>query len=158
MIDFGWSDVGNRIRDRRIGLGMSQQDLADAAGITQPGLLRIEKGETNPKMDTLRAVAAALNLTVRELMFGDALILNPGSHLVARVGRILDSGDRAAISALENSVGMIELLLKRAGHRIDDFGSRGPFGDAGGKSASHSRERKRNASSRRTGKQAQKPR
>ena len=158
MIEFRWSDVGNRIRDRRIGMGMSQQALADAAEITQPGLLRIERGETNPRMDTLRPIATALGMTVRELMFGDAVIPDPHSNLMARVSRILDSGDRAAISALENSVEMVELLLKRAGHRVEDFGSGGASGDAGGVPA-RARNRKSNASSRRMKERAaQKPR
>ena len=158
MIDFRWSDVGNRIRDRRIGQGLSQQALADTAGMTQPGLLRIERGETNPKMDTLRAIGSALGISVRELMFGDAAVPYPSSNLMARVARIVDSGDRAAIGALENSVGMIELLLKRAGHRVEDFGSGGASGDAG-RGAARARNRKSNASSRRMKERAaQKPR
>lgn len=158
VIDFRWSDVGNRIRDRRIGLGLSQQALADAAGITQPGLLRIERGETNPMMDTLRAIAASLDMTVRDLMFGDAVIPGPHSKLMARVGRILDSGDRGAISALENSVAMVELLLRRAGHHVNDFGSGSASGDAG-RVAARARNRKGNASSRRMKERAvQKPR
>lgn len=148
MIDFSWADVGNRIRDRRIALEMSQQALADAAGITQPGLLRIERGETNPMMDTLRAIAKPLGASVRELMFGSADVPEPGNHLVARVGRILDSGDRAAIEALESSVTMVELLLKRAGHHIVDFGSTPVRGETLRMAPRRSRSRG-NASSRR---------
>ena len=59
--DFGWAEVGARVRDRRLRLGMSQQALSDISGVTQNGVSRIETGATNPHLSTLRHIAEALS-------------------------------------------------------------------------------------------------
>jgi transcriptional regulator with XRE-family HTH domain len=41
-------DVGLRIRAARLARGLTQQDLARAAGIAQADVWRIERGLTNP--------------------------------------------------------------------------------------------------------------
>lgn len=50
-----------QIRDRH---GVSQRALAKAAGITQAALFRLESGETDPRLGTLRKLAEALGVTV----------------------------------------------------------------------------------------------
>ena len=48
--------------------GVSQRVLAKAAGITQAALFRLESGETDPRLSTLRAIAGALGVTVAEII------------------------------------------------------------------------------------------
>ena len=48
-------------------IGMTQQELSDAAGIRQPVLARIETGKVKPRLDTLRKLARAMNLTLEQL-------------------------------------------------------------------------------------------
>lgn len=45
--------LGSEIKARRIGLGMSQKELADAIGIDQPALSKIESGKSNVTFDIL---------------------------------------------------------------------------------------------------------
>lgn len=45
--------LGSEIKARRIGLGMSQKELADAVGIDQPALSKIESGKSNVTFDIL---------------------------------------------------------------------------------------------------------
>jgi transcriptional regulator with XRE-family HTH domain len=47
---------------------LSQRALAAAAGITQAALFRLESGETDPRLSTLRAIARALGVTVAEIL------------------------------------------------------------------------------------------
>lgn len=54
-------DLGQTIYDRRIELGLSQTDLAERAGMTQPQISRIEGGDTVPTLPLLRRLAKALN-------------------------------------------------------------------------------------------------
>ena len=59
--------IGERIKyelDRR---GISQNQLAKAAGISQSGLSTIIAGKNSPKENTLQAIAAALNMSLGEL-------------------------------------------------------------------------------------------
>jgi len=48
-------------------IGMTQQELADAAGIKQPMLARIETAATKPQIRTLKKLAHAMNLTLEQL-------------------------------------------------------------------------------------------
>lgn len=49
-------ELGAEIKARRIGLGMSQRELAEAIGIDQPALSRIEAGESNITFDILSSI------------------------------------------------------------------------------------------------------
>ena len=47
---------------------MSQRGLAKTAGITQAALFRLETGETDPRLSTLRRLAKALDVNVADLI------------------------------------------------------------------------------------------
>jgi transcriptional regulator with XRE-family HTH domain len=59
---------GSVIRSLREDRGVSQEDLAAAAGIHTTYLSGIERGRRNPSWDVVVALAAALNLTLAELV------------------------------------------------------------------------------------------
>ena len=59
--------VGLRIRNRRIGLAMTQDDLAQKAGIPQSHVCRIEKGMHASTDATIQRVAQALSTAPSEL-------------------------------------------------------------------------------------------
>ena len=52
-------------RERR---ALTQQELADLAGITRVALSRIESGQAEPMAKTIRRLAHALNVQVDDLM------------------------------------------------------------------------------------------
>ena len=51
---------------------MTQQQLANAAGIGRVTLVRIESGSYSPRFHTLDALARALNRPVAHLLLDDA--------------------------------------------------------------------------------------
>lgn len=51
---------GQAVHDRRTALGLSQTELADLAGMTQPGISRIELGGTVPTLPLLSKLARAM--------------------------------------------------------------------------------------------------
>jgi ribosome-binding protein aMBF1 (putative translation factor) len=53
--------IGERIAARREQLHLSQQQVAELAGIPQPEVSRIERGKANPTQATLEKIAAALD-------------------------------------------------------------------------------------------------
>ncbi len=55
------------IRELRAEKGMTQQDLAMAAGLTLTAITRIETGKANPTWLTVRGIAGALDVTMVEL-------------------------------------------------------------------------------------------
>lgn len=60
-------DLGKKIRDLRLKLGISQEDLADLSGLTGRTVQRIEGGQTVPRGDSLKRIAAALQVNIEEL-------------------------------------------------------------------------------------------
>jgi Zn-dependent peptidase ImmA (M78 family)/DNA-binding XRE family transcriptional regulator len=55
----------HRLRKQR---GLAQHALAERAGLSRAGFRAIEKGESTPKSETLRALAKALDAPLRELV------------------------------------------------------------------------------------------
>ncbi len=51
---------------------MSLKDLADAVGVKPPSVYEWEIGEGNPRVDRLPKLAAALGVSVPELLGGKA--------------------------------------------------------------------------------------
>jgi HTH-type transcriptional regulator/antitoxin HipB len=58
-------ELAEAIRSRREELGWSQRQLAERAGMTQPGIARFEAGGTTPTLPLLERLAAALGLTLQ---------------------------------------------------------------------------------------------
>lgn len=57
-------ELAEAIRARREELGWSQRQLAERAGMTQPGVARFEAGGTTPTLQLLERLATALGLTL----------------------------------------------------------------------------------------------
>jgi len=53
--------IGQAIRERRLGLGLSQTELAARAGMTQPALSRLEAGGVVPTIPLLERISIALD-------------------------------------------------------------------------------------------------
>lgn len=52
--------IGQAIRERRLALGLTQAELAERAGMTQPALSRLEAGGVVPTIPLLERISAAL--------------------------------------------------------------------------------------------------
>ena len=55
-------EIGEKIKQRRIKLGINQTVLAQLAGIGINTVVAIERGEGNPRLKTLEAIANTLGL------------------------------------------------------------------------------------------------
>jgi transcriptional regulator with XRE-family HTH domain len=62
--------TGQAIKSARIRAGLTQQTLAERAGLALRTLTRIENGE-DIKLSTLLAIADALNLSITDLVGDD---------------------------------------------------------------------------------------
>ena len=63
-------DFGARVRELRTVLGLSQEALAFAAGISTPYVSDVENGKRSPGLDVLVALAQALGVSLSELFEG----------------------------------------------------------------------------------------
>jgi len=70
-------NVGDRIRRRRKELGLTQVQLAAAAGVNQGFISQIESGDARPRKRTIDALAVALNTPQAVLVGGGPSHDNP---------------------------------------------------------------------------------
>jgi len=62
--------LGETIREKRKGAQLSQEKLAERAGLSTVFISRVERGKESPSVDSLAKIAKALGLFVRELVRG----------------------------------------------------------------------------------------
>ena len=60
-------DFGERVRELRLARGLSQEELAFMAGVHRTYLGGIERGERNPSLRNIAAIAGALGVRLSEL-------------------------------------------------------------------------------------------
>jgi transcriptional regulator with XRE-family HTH domain len=61
---------GQRVRDARIALGMSQEDISNLADMHVTNYGRVERGEANSELHTIVRIATALDVDPGELLAG----------------------------------------------------------------------------------------
>jgi transcriptional regulator with XRE-family HTH domain len=81
--------VGRRIRDCRIAMGMSLNELSGQVGVSQPQLYRYECGLTRVAASRLIAIASALGVSIEALARGHAPPLEPASGAMAEAELLL---------------------------------------------------------------------
>jgi transcriptional regulator with XRE-family HTH domain len=62
--------VGEQLKRLRTLRALTQADVAERAGVTTATVARIERNEIEPRMTTLRKLAAALEVDPAELVRG----------------------------------------------------------------------------------------
>ena len=62
--------LGDRIKQRRHDIGLSQEALANKAAINRTYIGSLETGERNPALDTLARLAKALDCDLGDLVAG----------------------------------------------------------------------------------------
>jgi transcriptional regulator with XRE-family HTH domain len=100
--------VGARIRERRIMLGLTQQQMADLIGVTYQQAHKYEKGINRVAAGRLYSIARALGVEVsyfyEGLQTGGSLVPSPSQRLLLDLARnflnIPDPSHREAVAAL----------------------------------------------------------
>ena len=61
--------VNERMKQARLGKGLSQQGLADALGVSRQTINAIEKGDYNPTIRLCVGICRVLGLTLNDLFW-----------------------------------------------------------------------------------------
>lgn len=62
------SDIGDKIKSERLNKSLKQKELAVRVGISISYMSDIERGRTNPSIQTLKKISDALNIKASELI------------------------------------------------------------------------------------------
>lgn len=77
---------GDRLRSERERHGWTRAELAGHAGVSRPLVAALEQGHSNPTLETLQGLAAALGLKLSELVGEES---PPAERLSAEDRRLL---------------------------------------------------------------------
>jgi transcriptional regulator with XRE-family HTH domain len=72
-----YNQIGQRIRERRLAAGLTQEQLAEAAGVGVQHMSKIENGGTKLSLPCLMAVANAMDVTVDSLLMDNITASRP---------------------------------------------------------------------------------
>jgi predicted transcriptional regulator len=82
------------LRERRTELGLTQSELAERADVSQPLIARIEGGDVDPRLSTLRRIVQALDeaegevVRAADLMHRDVVSVAPSDDIRTAVRRM----------------------------------------------------------------------
>ncbi len=62
------SELGDRVRELRLGAGLSQRELATKVGVGFPHISKVENGVQIPSEDLLTSIAGAVGASADELL------------------------------------------------------------------------------------------
>ena len=104
--------VGARIRERRIMLGLTQQQMADLIGVTYQQAHKYEKGINRVAAGRLYRIAQALGVEVgyfyEGLQIGGGLVPSPSRRMLLDLARnfldIPNAGHREAVARLARAL------------------------------------------------------
>jgi molybdate-binding protein/DNA-binding XRE family transcriptional regulator len=128
---------GNKVLAKRRELGLSQEALAQAGGVTRQAIGAIEAGRTQPGVGLALAIARTLNATVEELFGGDAdeeIALAAGETtpsagqrvVIATIGdrRVIRGLDQPSLGSVPESAGAIVIDAHARNARVRSLGFR----------------------------------
>ena len=86
---------GKRLRETRLGAGLSQSDLEDISGIPKARLSRYENGHVEPSIQTLNRLARALNVSEASLLGDERAALEEFEKVLKEHGIALKTKEQA---------------------------------------------------------------
>ncbi len=61
------NSFGQAVRNKRISAGLTQEELADRAGLDRSYMGGVERGDRNPSLSVIEKIAEGLGITLAEL-------------------------------------------------------------------------------------------
>lgn len=107
----GMKTLGKRIRNIREEAGLTQSNLAQAAGIGRVTEVRIENGDQSPRYETLKMIAQALKCPIEEIFSARTSLIK--DHLFTET-EIIKTENQAAQTTTLKSKEIIKRALSRA--------------------------------------------
>jgi transcriptional regulator with XRE-family HTH domain len=101
--------VGRNIRAARKATGLSQFQLAERSGLSADFIGKVERGTTSPSLESLKAIADALHLPLRDLFEGEPGT-GPGSEALMELVQLCQGRAKEDVQLL---VGMAQLIFQR---------------------------------------------
>ena len=101
MLIFDFSVIGNKLYSFRKKMGMTQAEVAEAAGLSDRTYADIERGSVNMRIETLLKICEALHITPNEILTDDKTTLAAQQEeLIARLNHCTPKDKETALGLL----------------------------------------------------------
>jgi transcriptional regulator with XRE-family HTH domain len=106
---------GQRLRETRVGAGMSQSALEEISGIPKARLSRYENGHVSPSIHTLERLSKALSVSEASLLGDQRAMLESFFNVLYERGVRITSTEQAALigNAVADIAGALGLLTEQ---------------------------------------------
>ena len=101
--------MGYKIANRRTQIGMSQEELAECAGLSRVSVGRIENGEQIPKAQTVEKLCKALGMTINDLYLSESEL---EQSLEIQIQGLRNSLGKLSIQNQQQFFQMAEVILR----------------------------------------------
>ena len=117
------------LRERRTSLELTQSELAEMAGVSQPLIARIEGGDVDPRLSTLRRIVNALDeaegsvVRADDIMHEDVIAVAPDDS-VREAERNMEESAYSQLPVIQAGipVGSISLSdIRHAGNNVSEL-------------------------------------
>lgn len=113
------------LKKMRLELGLTQNNLASRAGVSQPLIARIEAGDVDPRLSTMRKIFHAFDSTrkerldVREIMHTPVVHMN-SDHSIDEAARILEEYGFSQMPVIDGGVPVGSISTDSIVHSMTD--------------------------------------
>ena len=117
------------LRERRTALDLTQSELAERAEVSQPLIARIEGGDVDPRLSTLRRIVEALNeaegevIRAESLMHEEVVSVSPDDPVTFAVKKMQDAG-YSQLPVLSNGIPVGSISDSDVVHAGEDVGEK----------------------------------
>jgi predicted transcriptional regulator len=117
------------LRERRTDLGLTQSRLAEMADVSQPLVARIEGGDVDPRLSTLRRIVEALDeaegeiVRARDIMHESVTSVDPDDPVRVAVDTMQDQG-YSQLAVITDGVPVGSISESDIVHAGEDVGDR----------------------------------
>ena len=109
MLIYDFRRIGNRLHALRKRMGMTQVEVAEAAGLADRTYADIERGNVNMRIETVLRICDVLHVTP------DEILTEASPSLAARQDELFARLDACSPQARETALGLLEVYLKSLG-------------------------------------------
>jgi transcriptional regulator with XRE-family HTH domain len=106
--------IGQRLRDLRKSNNLSQREVADAIGLPQSNLSRIENGKQRLNLTVLAGMLAIYNTSIQEFFAREEAAAAEGDALTSRERQLMDSYRRLSPEDRREVDAYVDFRLFRA--------------------------------------------
>ena len=106
MLIFDFNQIGNRLHDIRKRMGMTQAEVAEAAGLSDRTYADIERGSVNMRIETVLRICKVLHITPDEILTEDS------SSLAAQQTEIFERLNACSPKDRETALALLSVFLR----------------------------------------------